>query len=138
MPILVGFRSNKVQAGKMQIFPLNKYLSLFVGSQPCLIAICNKADTKLLPKLFVNRILNPTLEEFKLQGVLKEGESFTVFEDGGCPAYLDPLEQENFQVHSISPASRQRINVMKMTTNARTVASCGLHMSTSIPEMEPM
>ncbi len=32
----------------------------------------------------------------KLQGVLKEGESFTVFEDGGCPAHLDPLEQENF------------------------------------------
>ena len=96
MPILVGFRSNKVQAGKMQIFPLKKYSSLFAGLQPCLIVIYNKADTKLLPKLFVNRILNPTLEELKLQGVLKEGESFTVFEDGGCPAHLDPLEQENF------------------------------------------
>ena len=31
MPILVGFRSNKVQAGKMQIFPLKKYSSLFAA-----------------------------------------------------------------------------------------------------------
>jgi hypothetical protein len=62
MPILVGFRSNKVQAGKKQIFPLKKYSSLFAGSQPCSIVIYNMADTKLLPKLFVNRILNPTLE----------------------------------------------------------------------------
>jgi hypothetical protein len=90
LPILVGFRSNKVQAGKMQIFPLKKYSRLFTGSQPCLFVIYNKADTKLLPKLFVNRSLDPTLEELKLQGVLslKEGESFTVFEDGGCPAHL--------------------------------------------------
>jgi hypothetical protein len=100
MPILVGFRSNKEQAGKMQIFPLKKYSSLFAGSQPSLIVIYNKADTYLLPKLFVNRILNPTLEELKLQGVLKKEESFTAFEDGGCPAHLDPLEQENFREES--------------------------------------
>ena len=37
-------------------------------------------------------------------------------------------------LHSISPASRQKINVMKMTLNARIVASCGLRMSTSIPK----
>jgi len=44
-----------------------------------LIAIYNKADTKLLHKLFVNRILNPTLEALKLQGVLKKRQTFTVF-----------------------------------------------------------
>ncbi len=67
---------------RCQIFPVRSS-SLFAGSQPCLIVIYNKADTKLLPKLYVNRMLNPTLEESKLQGALKEGESFTVFEDGG-------------------------------------------------------
>ena len=60
-----------LKAGKTQIFPLKKYSSLFAGSQPCLIVIDNKSDTKLLPKLFVNRILNPTLG-VQTAGVLKE------------------------------------------------------------------
>ena len=43
-------------------------------------------------------------------------------------------KQISFAALHLTSIWRQRINVIKMTMNARIVASCGLHMSTSIPK----
>ena len=124
LPLVLGFRSQKVEAGKPVVIKYRKYNSLFVGSQPCLIVIYNKADTKVLSKMFRVEVLEKTLQE--KQGNLQPGESFVDFEDGGAHEHLEDLENSHYLANQKA----------KRTVQVKTHVN--LTQKTSIPDRLPL
>ena len=118
LPLVLGFRSQKVEAGKPVVIKYRKYNSLFVGSQPCLIVVHNKADPKVLSKTFRVEVLEKTLQE--KQGNLQPGESFVDFEDGGAHEHLEDLENS----HDIASRTRRQSRLFKHTHVNLTQISC--------------
>ena len=112
LPPVVGIRSNKIKPGTYYIIDLPKFDSNFVGPAHACIVLHNKDDKKLLPKIFRERILNPTCEFLKLD--LTEGEFTVVFGDGGCDEHNEPVLSDAF----IEEIERLRQILVKTHVNA--------------------
>jgi len=96
LPPLVGFRCDdkSCPAGTLHVYKYNKFSNLFAGSQPAVIVIYNKKDAAMLPRIFREIILEPTVAEFT--GELEEHEYHLIFQDGGCKEHINGVLSNSY------------------------------------------
>ena len=88
LPALVGFRCPSLEPGDIRIvrLPMFSHLSCSCGSYAPMVVFYNKKDAAVLPRLFRQTLLEPTIAEYTLD--LVDGEMHLVFQDGGCNEHI--------------------------------------------------